>query len=230
MSEFLPLFFFAATCLIYYLAKRLYERFRLFFLHPVLLSVTVIILFLRLTGVSYATYMEGGGLISFFLSPAVVALGVPLYLNLAMIRRKALGILASLLAGSLAGILSVLWLAKLLGASPGVAASLAPKSVTSAIAMDVAGSIGGFPPLAAAVVIVVGVFGAIFGVSILRLIRVREPAAVGLAMGAACHGLGTARVAELGEEYSAYGGLALSLNGIFTAILVPPIYHLFYAL
>jgi predicted murein hydrolase (TIGR00659 family) len=211
----------AATLAVFAAARALHRKTRFFLLNPVLLSVAVLIAVLSLTGVSYESYMMGGQAFSFFLAPAVVALGLPLYRQLRRLSRASLPILASTAAGSLVGVLSAVLPAGLLGASPALLASLAPKSVTTPIAIGVSEVLGGLPPLTAAVVIGTGILGAVLGPPFLRAIGVRSPTAFGLAMGAAAHGIGTARALEEGEEAGAAAGLALGLNGALTALAAP---------
>ena len=152
-------------------------------LNPILVAIAMLICFLQFTGVSYETYSEAGSLVEFWLKPAVVALGVPLYLQLRMIKKQLMPILISQLAGCVVGLVSVTIIAKLMGASPEVIMSLAPKSVTTPIAMEVSNAVGGIPSLTAAVVIVVGLFGAICGFKLLQVGRVASPIAQGLSMG-----------------------------------------------
>lgn len=208
------------------LFKELQRRTGWVLLNPILLTITLLILFLKLTGISYETYQAGGQLIEFWLKPAVVALGVPLYLQLEMIKKQLLPILLSQLVGCLVGIVSVVLVAKLLGATPDVICSLAPKSVTTPIAMEVSNTIGGIPSLTAAVVVLVGLFGAVFGFKILTLGRVKSPIAQGLSMGTASHAIGTSAAMEVSRKYGAYASLGLTLNGILTALLTPAILRL----
>lgn len=208
------------------LFKELQRRTGWVLLNPILLTIASLILFLKLTGISYETYQEGGQLIEFWLKPAVVALGVPLYLQLEMIKKQLLPILLSQLVGCLVGIVSVVLVAKLLGATPDVICSLAPKSVTTPIAMEVSNTIGGIPSLTAAVVVLVGLFGAVFGFKILTLGRVKSPIAQGLSMGTASHAIGTSAAMEISRKYGAYASLGLTLNGILTALLTPAILRL----
>lgn len=208
------------------LFKELQRRTGWVLLNPILLTIALLILFLKLTGISYETYQEGGQLIEFWLKPAVVALGVPLYLQLEMIKKQLLPILLSQLVGCLVGIVSVVLVAKLLGATPDVICSLAPKSVTTPIAMEVSNTTGGIPSLTAAVVVLVGLFGAVFGFKILTLGRVKSPIAQGLSMGTASHAIGTSASMEISRKYGAYASLGLTLNGILTALLTPTILRL----
>ena len=208
------------------LFKELQRRTGWVLLNPILLTIASLILFLKLTGISYEAYQEGGQLIEFWLKPAVVALGVPLYLQLEMIKKQLLPILLSQLVGCLVGIVSVVLVAKLLGATPDVICSLAPKSVTTPIAMEVSNTIGGIPSLTAGVVVLVGLFGAVFGFKILTLGRVKSPIAQGLSMGTASHAIGTSAAMEVSRKYGAYASLGLTLNGILTALLAPTILRL----
>ena len=190
-------------------------------LNPILLTMITLIFFLKAAGISYDTYREGGLLIDFWLKPAIVALGVPLYLQLEMIKKQWLPILLSQLVGCLVGIISVVLISRGLGASQEVICSLAPKSVTSPIAMEVAAATGGIPSLSAAVVILVGLFGAVLGFKVLDLGQVKSPIAQGLSMGTASHAIGTSAAMEVSRKYGAYASLGLTLNGILTAILAP---------
>lgn len=208
------------------LFKEMQRRTGWVLLNPILLTIALLILFLKLTGISYETYQEGGQLIEFWLKPAVVALGVPLYLQLEMIKKQLLPILLSQLVGCLVGIVSVVLVAKLLGATPDVICSLAPKSVTTPIAMEVSNTTGGIPSLTAAVVVLVGLFGAVFGFKILTIGRVKSPIAQGLSMGTASHAIGTSASMEISRKYGAYASLGLTLNGILTALLTPTILRL----
>lgn len=196
-------------------------------LNPILLTIALIIVFLKSAGISYETYSEGGRLIEFWLKPAVVALGVPLYMQLEMIKKQLLPILVSQLVGCLVGIVSVVLISRLLGATPEVICSLAPKSVTTPIAMEVSKAAGGIPSLTAAVVVTVGLFGAVFGFKVLALGRVNSPIAQGLSMGTASHAIGTSAAMEIGQKYGAYASLGLTLNGILTAVLTPVVLRMF---
>ena len=201
--------------------KGLQKRTGSVLLNPILLTMITLIVFLKMTGISYDTYREGGLLIDFWLKPAIVALGVPLYLQLEMIKKQWLPILLSQLVGCLVGVVSVVLISRGLGASQEVICSLAPKSVTSPIAMEVAAATGGIPSLSAAVVILVGLFGAVLGFKVLDLGQVKSPIAQGLSMGTASHAIGTSAAMEVSRKYGAYASLGLTLNGILTAILAP---------
>ena len=208
------------------LFKALQKRTGWVLLNPILLTMFTVILFLKLTGISYDTYQEGGKLIEFWLKPAIVALGVPLYLQLEMIKKQWLPILLSQLAGCLVGLVSVILIAKGMGASTEVICSLAPKSVTTPIAMEVSAATGGIPSLSAAVVILVGLFGAVLGFKVMDFGHIKSPIAQGLSMGTASHAIGTSTAMDISGKYGAYASLGLTLNGIFTALLTHTVLRL----
>lgn len=216
-----PIILLAITFGIYYVARQIQKWTGWVVLNPILITIVALIALLQLTGISYETYEQGGQYIDFWLKPAIVALGVPLYQNLGQIRRQLLPILMSQLVGCLVGLVSVTLIASALGASHEVIVSLAPKSVTTPIAMEVCKTSGGIPSLTAAIVVIVGLFGAVFGFKILEVWHVRNPFSQGISMGTAAHAVGTSRAMEKGETYGAYSSLGLILNGVLTALLTP---------
>jgi predicted murein hydrolase (TIGR00659 family) len=218
-------FLLAITFGIYFFAKLLQKKTGILLLNPILLTIAVIIIFLKLTNISFETYNQGGHLIEFWLKPAVVALGVPLYL-LETIKKQLLPIILSQLAGCIVGVISVVLIAKLMGASQEVILSLAPKSVTTPIAMEVTKTLGGIPSLTAAVVVCVGLLGAVLGFKTMKIMHVGSPIAQGLSMGTAAHAVGTSTAMDISSKYGAYASLGLTLNGIFTALLTPTILRL----
>lgn len=195
-------------------------------MHPILVSICVMITFLNVTGVDYETYNASGHMIEFWLRPAVVALGVPLYQQLETIKKQFLPIFLSELAGCITGIMSVVLIAKAMGASKEIILSLAPKSVTTPIAMEVTKTLGGIPSLTAAVVVCVGLMCAVAGYKTMGFAHVNSPAAQGLSMGTAAHAMGTATSMDVSKLHGAYAGLGLTLNGILTSALTPQIISL----
>ena len=216
-----PIILLAITFGIYYVARQIQKWTGWVVLNPILITIAALIALLQLTGISYETYEQGGQYIDFWLKPAIVALGVPLYQHLGQIRRQLLPILMSQIVGCLVGLVSVTLIASALGASHEVIVSLAPKSVTTPIAMEVCKTSGGIPSLTAAIVVIVGLFGAVFGFKILEVWHVRNPFSQGISMGTAAHAVGTSRAMEKGETYGAYSSLGLILNGVLTALLTP---------
>ena len=210
---------------VYFLAKLVRKLLRLPLFNPILVSIAFLIIFLRVADVDYEEYRVSGAKIDFWLKPAVVALGVPLYKQLSSIRQEILPILLSQLAGCVVGVVSVVGIARLMGASTDVVLSLAAKSVTTPIAMEVTESVGGIPALTATIVVFVGIFGAITGFRILRYGHIGMQSSQGISLGTASHAVGTSAAMERSMEHGAYASLGLTLNGIFTAILAPYVLH-----
>ena len=216
-----PLFAFGLTLGSYQLAMAAYERTRWVFLQPVLVSMALVIGSLWLLDIGFEEYRRHSELLTLFLGPATVALAVPLFMNLKRIRLLFWPVLITLmLAGVVATVLGV-GLGWLFGVDQQMLMTLAPKSVTSPIAMLVAAEIGGVAALAAVFVLLTGVLGAMFGPELLRLVGVRHPAAQGMALGLAAHAVGTARALQEGEECGAFAALSMSLMGVATAVLLP---------
>lgn len=217
-----PLLGLTATLLAYVFAFRIYQRARFSPLaNPVMISVALLVAVLTVTGTPYKTYFDGAQFVHFLLGPATVALAVPLYQQLPKLRANVLPLLGGLLAGSLVAVVSAVGIAWLLGASPEVVRSLAPKSVTIPIAMGVAEKIGGLPSLTAVLVMGTGIIGAVSATKILNLLGMRDYSVRGFATGVAAHGIGTARAFQVNEEAGAFAALGMGLNGVVTAVLVP---------
>jgi len=214
-------FILAFTLGLYVGATWIYRKTKLALLHPVLVTILAIITLLLTFNIEYQTFKKGAHLIDFMLGPSVVALGYTLYTQVEHIKRNAASILTALFVGAATGIGSVLIVAKALGSSQLLAVTLAPKSVTTPIAIAISERFGGIPSLTAVVVVAVGILGGIAGPWVLRILRVDSKIAVGLALGASAHGLGTARAMELGALEGAISGLAIGLMGLLTALLAP---------
>ena len=189
--------------------------------NPVLLAVAALVGLLWLTDTPWHTYFDGAQFVHFLLGPATVALAIPLHAQLPRLRRMAVPLLLALLVGSLTAALSAVAIGALLGASRATLLSLAPKSVTTPIAMGIAERIGGLPSLTAVLVILTGVLGAILARYIYRALHIDDDAQRGFALGIAAHGIGTARAFQESEQMGAFAALAMGLNGLLTAVLLP---------
>ncbi|WP_275287749.1 LrgB family protein [Halomonas elongata] len=196
-------------------------------LHPVTLSIAILIGFLLLVDMDYATYFEGAQFIHFLLGPATVALAIPLYDHRERVRRLLGPLLLACVAGIVTAVASTIGLAMLFGVRHETLLSLAPRSVTSPIAMGIAEQIGGIPSLAAGLVLLTGSIGCALGPGIFRLLRITDPAVQGFTMGLSAHGFGTAHsFARLGAVAGAFSGLSMGLTGLLTAFLLPLITRL----
>jgi predicted murein hydrolase (TIGR00659 family) len=194
--------------------------------HPVMLAMLALIGLLLLTGTSYDTYFEGAQFIHFLLGPATVALAIPLYDNLRQIRRLLVPLLAACFLGVTVAVSSAVGLGWALGGSDQTLLSLAPKSVTTPIAMGIAEQIGGLPSLAAGIVLLTGAVGVVAAGPLFRLAGITDPRAQGFALGIAAHGFGTAHALTIGLRAGAFAGLGLGMAGLLTAFLLPLVVRL----
>ncbi|MCI9284435.1 MAG: LrgB family protein [Muribaculaceae bacterium] len=216
-------FLIALTFGVYFGAQKLRDMTGWQVLHPVLVTIALLITFLKVTGLTYEAYSSSGRYIEFWLKPAIVALGLPLYTQLRSIRRQFMPIFMSQLAGCVTGIVSVVLIAKGMGASRDIIVSLAPKSVSTPIAIEITSQLGGIPSLTAAIVVLVGLLGAVCGLRVLTIGHINSPIAMGLSMGTAAHVIGTSRAQQLSDRYGAYATVGLILNGVLTSVLAGPL-------
>ncbi len=224
-----PLLHLTLTLMAFVAASVLYRRVRFNpLLNPVLLSVITIVAILYGTGTSYSTYFEGAQFVHFLLGPATVALAIPLYRQFDRVRKSALAVSVSLAAGSITAAASAILIALLLGAQPVSIISLAPKSVTAPVAMGISEQLGGLPSLTAVLVILTGITGAVLGPVVLNLLKIRDRSALGMALGTASHGIGTARALQVNELAGAFSGLAMGLNALATALFLPILWKLLF--
>ena len=208
-------FFLIALTFGFYLgAQLLQRRIGIKLLNPILIAIAAMIVFLLICDIDYDAYKKGGEYIDFWLKPAVVALGVPLYKQLSSIKRQLLPLLLSELAGCVAGIVSVVLLADLFGATREVVISLAPKAVTTPIAMEISNAMGGIESLTAAVVVATGIFGGMTGFKIVKMSHIHSPIAGGLSIGTAAHAVGTSAAMERSERFGAFSSIGLTLTYI----------------
>ena len=189
--------------------------------NPLLLGSLVVVAVLTALRIPYAQYKASAAPVSWLLLPATVSLAVPLYEKWDLLRRNAKAILAGIAAGTLTSLASVLLIGWAMGLDHTQFVTLLPKSVTTAISMDVSVELGGIASLTGAVVILTGIVGSLCGESLLRLLRITDPMAKGVAMGTAAHAIGTSKALEMGETEGAMSGLSIAVAGIMTAILAP---------
>lgn len=215
------LFLLTLTVGLFCLGGTIYRRLRLPLLHPVLVTFVAIIVFLSVTDIPYARYREASEILNFALGMSVVALGYLLYEQVGRLRNNLIPVAVATLTGCVCGVLSVVYIALAMGADRQILTSIAPKSVTVPIAVSISGPLGGIVTVTSVVVFCVGIFGSIFGEWILRRCGVRDPEALGFSLGAAAHGIGTARAIEIGAVEGALSGLAMALMGLATALLMP---------
>ncbi len=223
-----PLFGLSATLATYTLAQMVYQRLEQPpWANPVLWTVLALAALLLATDTPYPTYFSGAQFIHFLLGPAVVALAWPLWQRRADLRRRAGALLAAALAGGAAAGASAWAIGWALGLPAEVLASLAPKSTTAPVAMGIAAQIGGIPALAAVAAVLTGLVGAVSGKYLFDALRVSAPDVRGFALGTAAHGIGAARALQVHPEAGAYAALALGLQAVLAALLMPLVFKLF---
>lgn len=223
-----PLLWLTATLAAFALAEAIFRATgRSPFANPVLISVVILGTVLHVSGTPYATYFEGAQFVHFLLGPATVCLALPLFDNLARLRRAILPVAVALLAGSTTAITVTLGLARAFGLDGTLFASLAPKSATAPVAIGIAERIGGSPTLTAVLVILTGITGAIIATPLLNALRLTDWRARGFAVGVTSHGIGTARALQVNPTAGAFAGLGMALNAVLTAILAPALLPLF---
>jgi putative effector of murein hydrolase len=189
--------------------------------NPLLMSVVAIVLMLKATGTSYAAYSSGVQFIEFLIGPAIVSIAVPLLKNWPTVKRNALPILTALLAGSVSAIASAALMGRMVGLPETITLSLVPKSATTGVAMAISQSLGGEPAMTSTFTVTTSIIAAVLLVSFMRLLRIRDPAAIGFAAGLSAHSVGTARAFQLGPVAGTFSGVGLCLNAILTAVIAP---------
>jgi predicted murein hydrolase (TIGR00659 family) len=217
----IPLFAIVLTLGSYLLGVEIEKRLHNPLANPVLIAIVVIGITLRLLHLSYQDYFTGAQFIHFLLGPATVALAIPMVRALEHMRRGFWPLMSALLAGSLIGLISGYAIVRLLGGGQAVALSMAPKSLTTPIAIAVSASIGGIPSLSAVLAILGGILVAISIDPVLDWLKISEPSARGLAAGTAGSGIGASRVIPQHTLSAAFAGVAIGANGILTAVLAP---------
>jgi predicted murein hydrolase (TIGR00659 family) len=217
-----PAFGIALTIGAYALALRLNRRWK--WLHPLFATTGALIVFLLLAHIPYDQYRQGGDVITLFLGPTTVALAVPLYKAVRTMRRHLRAVALGVLAGSVTGMAASALVVWLLGGTRELMLSMLPKSVTSAIAIDIARQLGGNPQLSGVFTVLTGLIGSMFGPAVLKLLRIDSDLAIGAAVGTAAHGIGTGRLARESEAQAGVSGLAMSLAGVAASVLSVPLY------
>jgi predicted murein hydrolase (TIGR00659 family) len=217
----LPVFGIVITLVAFFAARALRTKIKFVLFNPVLIAITLIILFLVVFEVSFTDYNKGGRYLTFFLGPSIVALGVLFFEKYQLIKHNIYPFLLAVCCGGIMSILSVSLLTIFMNAPEVVIKSIVSLSVTTPIAIEITKITEGIPSLTAGVLIAVGVFGNAFGPGFLKLIGIKSETAMGTALGTAAHGIGTARALEVGHLSGAYSGLAMCVNGILTTLIAP---------
>lgn len=186
--------------------------------NPLLISIILVISFLLVTGMDYESYRKGSNMITYLLTPATVCLAVPLYEQVEALKRNYRAVIGGIMAGTLASLCCVLLMAIALGLSHEAYVTMLPKSITTAMGIGVSEELGGIVPVTVVCIVITGVLGNVFAEQFLKLIKIEEPIAKGIAIGTATHAVGTARAMEMGKVEGAMSGLSIVVAGILTVI------------
>ena len=186
--------------------------------NPLIIAIVLIVAVLLIFRIPYESYNVGGEIINMFLAPATACLAVAIYTKIDILKQYWLPIVIGCAAGSAASMGSVYLLCRLFGLDESMTASLLPKSVTTPIAVSIAEPAGGVVPITVVAVIFTGILGGIFAPLLIKIFRISDPIAAGLAIGASSHAVGTSKAIELGEVEGAMSGLAIGICGLITVL------------
>ncbi len=224
MTEFLTesrYFGLVLSLVLFLVATLLQKKWNSILLNPLIFSTAGTIGILLLTGVPYESYKQGADLLQYFITPATVCLAIPLYEKIQLLKDNWPAILSGILVGVLMGLGSIFLLSMVWGLEQAEFVSLMPKSITTAIAMGLSEKLGGYPAVTATAVMITGIFGYIIAVGALKIFRITDPIAKGVAIGTSCHVIGTTRAMEIGETEGAMSSLSLAVAGVVTAFIAP---------
>ncbi len=227
MSAFYTSAFFAVVVTVgaYAIGTEIQKRVRITLCNPLLIASILVIAFLALTGIRYQDYSEDVSWITALLGPTIVALAVPLNRQFDLLLRNKAAILAGVAAGTAASLISVMLLSAAMGLPRDLLLSMLPKSITTAIGIEISARIGGIPSITSAAIAITGIGGALLAKPLARLFRITDPIAHGLAIGTSSHAMGTSKAVEISELTGAISGLAMILAGLLTVLVIPILVH-----
>ncbi len=214
-----PLFALLISILAYEIGIFINKKTRIAFFNPLMIAIALVIGTLLALHIPLEDYKKGGDFISLFLTPATVILAVPLYKNINSLKKDYVAILGGVIIGSVTAILSVWAMAKAFGLSKELIASLIPKSITTPLGIELSTQIKGIPSVTVAAIIITGIFGAVFAEWLLKVCKITDKTAKGIAIGTSSHALGTTKAVDIGETEGAMSGLAIGLAGLVTVIV-----------
>lgn len=221
-----PIFALLISILAYEIGILINKKTKIALFNPLMLAILMVIGLLILLKIPLEDYKKGGDFISMFLTPATVILAVPLYKNINSLKKDYIAIIGGVLVGSLTAIISIWLLGKAFNLPKELLASLIPKSITTPLGIELATQLKGIPSVTVASIIITGIVGAVFAQTILKVFRISDKTAKGIAIGTSAHALGTTKAVEMGETEGAMSGLAIGLAGLVTVIIATIMYNL----
>lgn len=215
------LFFGVVISLIAYeIGLLLRRKFALAILNPLLISIVIVIVLLKVFHVDYSAYNESAKYLSYLLTPATVCLAVPLYEQLTLLKKNLLAVACGIVSGTLSSLAGIFVLSRLFSLDHRLYVTLLPKSITTAIGIGISEELNGIVTITVAVIIITGILGNVIADGIFRLFRIKNPLAKGLALGTASHAIGTARAMEMGPVEGAMSSLAVAVSGLLTVVII----------
>lgn len=204
----------------YLIGIKIKKRFKIDILNPLLIAIVLVIVFLLLFNIDYSTYSESSKYLSYLLTPATICLAVPLYQQRVILKKYYRVIFIGILMGVISSLTSILLFALLFKLSHADYVTLLPKSITTAIGMALSGEMGGIPSITVISIVITGIFGNVFAISICKFAKIKNRIAVGIAIGTASHAVGTAKAMEIGDVEGAMSSLSIVVSGILTVVLM----------
>jgi len=223
-----PLFGITISILAFSLGLRVSKKFRSPVFNPLIIGGLLVIGFLSIFKIDLQVYNKGGDMIKFFIAPATVALAVPLYKNIDLLKKSFLSIIVGITAGAIAGMLTVILLGRIFGIDETIIRSLIPKSTTAAIGLSISEYNGGLIELTAIFIDFTGVFGSMVVDKVYSICRIEDKVAKGIGLGSASHVMGTSKAMELGDTEGAFASVGISIAGILTVFMAPWIIKIFF--
>lgn len=217
----LPVFTVFLTLIVWELSLIVSTRTKKAYMNPLLISIVTICILLTILRINISNYLVGGNMINYFLGPATVVLAIPLFRQLHLLKRHSIAIITSTVVGVITSLISVTLLCKILNVDQSIFLSLLPKSITTAVGIEVSKQIGGIPGISVVGIIVTGITGAIIAQSTLLFGGIKNSVAKGIAIGTSSHAVGTSKAMEMGEVEGAFSGLAIGLAGVTTSLILP---------
>ena len=216
-----PIFGVIVSLIAYEIGIYIKKKVKLSIFNPLLIVIIILIFFLEKFNITYSDYNNGGQIISFFLFPATVALALPMYKKFALFKKNAVSILIGIISGAISGFVCVVFFSKSFGLTNVLTESLIPKSITTPIGIALSKQLGGLSSITVVAIIMTGIIGSIVGPFLHKAFRIKDKVALGIAMGASAHALGTARAMEIGEIEGAMSGLTMAISGVLAVLLYP---------
>ena len=213
-----PFFGISLSVITFWIGTRIQKKTGLVLCNPLLIAIVLVSAVLLVCRIPYESYNEGGAIINMFLAPATACLAVSIYTQINLLKENWLPIVVGCTAGSITSMGSIYLMCRLFRLDEAITASLLPKSVTTPIAVSISQNLGGIQAITVVAVILTGIMGSIMAPVLIKLFRVKDPVAAGLAIGACSHAVGTSKALELGETEGAMSGLAIGICGILTVL------------